>query len=351
MQATAAPPLLFDKRKFQDEVLRLIPKMHTSLKRAIRSYVLFNMLFLALGSLEFIGLVLFFSDLAKSSVLAISLGVIFLTVFSYFILRLYLQAHKPEQLMRIRDTYLDRCRALIDFREGVPEHHMALAGAAYRFASELRGKETDYYLPPGYLDALRPSCEKFSCFWHWIDLHRFREMLLTYSIEEHIKVVKCEPTNLEVHAALANAYVMLSTIYVDPRTAESHEDEHWVPSEQFLEELKEKFRSTAERAIEEFKILSDYAPNDPWIHSQLAYSYHDLQMPQEEIKQYEIILKLRPNDRETLFKLGTLYFQQGENAKGLKVYEALKRSNYKQAENLINFYGAFSREHPFPGTV
>ena len=106
--------------------------------------------------------------------------------------------------------------------------------------------------------------------------------------------------------------------------------------------FKQKFRSIAERAIEEFKILSDYAPEDPWVHAQLAYSYRDLQMPKEEIREYETILQLCPEDKETLFKLGKLYFEQGQNAKGLQVYETLKRSNYKNAENLIHFYGTRS---------
>ncbi len=112
------------------------------------------------------------------------------------------------------------------------------------------------------------------------------------------------------------------------------------PPKKYSKSFKQKFRLTAEKAIEEFKILSDYAPHDPWVHAQLAYSYRDLQMPKEEIKEYEAILQLCPDDKETLFKLGKLYFEQGQNAKGLKIYETLKFSHYKKAESLIHFYGA-----------
>jgi tetratricopeptide (TPR) repeat protein len=103
--------------------------------------------------------------------------------------------------------------------------------------------------------------------------------------------------------------------------------------------LEKKFRQASERAIEEFKIISDYAPNDPWVHLQLAYSYRDLNMPLEEIQAYETILRINPTDKEALFKLGTLYFQQGMNAKGLQVYEELKRANFSKVENLIKYYG------------
>ena len=133
--------------------------------------------------------------------------------------------------------------------------------------------------------------------------------------------------------------LMLSGLYVDPRKLDGYDEENAIPSKKYDEKFEKKFRMTAEKAIEEFKILSQYAPNDPWIHAQLAYSYHDLQMPLEEIQQYETIQKLNPDDKDNLYKLGVLYFQQGMNAKGLKVYEELKKAHYKKAENLIKHYG------------
>ncbi len=132
---------------------------------------------------------------------------------------------------------------------------------------------------------------------------------------------------------------MLYGLYVDPRQIEGSDDDRWIPHHDYETILKRKFRATAERAIEEFKILNAYAPNDPWVHAQLAYSYHDLQMPEEEMKEYETIIRLCPDDKETLFKLGVLYFQQGLNAQGLRVYEELKSSHYQKAEILIQHYG------------
>src|SRR5262249_13631206 len=160
----------------------------------------------------------------------------------------------------------------------------------------------------------------------------------TTSVEEHLKLVKCEPTNLEIHAGLANAYVMLSSLYADPRKYSDYDEEKYIPAERLSQQMQAKFRATAERAIEEFKILNDYAPHDPWVHMQLAYSYHDLQMPHEEIREYEKVLSLHPEDKDILFKLGILYFQQGMNAKGLRIYEQLKEHHYQKAENLIKFY-------------
>lgn len=331
----------FDKRHYYEQVGHLWTPTLRHFKRTLTFYVFFNCAFLFLVATEICLFLAFFALLSHSSLLALTLAIFFLTIFSYSVIRLYLQAKKPEQLLEICEKYFNHCKEIIHYQEGIPEHHLALANAAHRLAAYLHEKEYSYYSPPAFLKSLVPTMEKFSCFCHWKDFHQMKEILLSRAIEEHIKVVKCEPTNLEVHAALANAYVMLSSLYADPRKYDGYDEERWIPPERYSDKMQERFRQTAERAIEEFKILNDYAPDDPWVHVQLAYSYHDLQMPEEEIHEYEIILRLRPNDKDTLFKLGMLYFQQGKNALGLKVYEMLKKTNYKKAESLIKFYGAY----------
>ena len=102
--------------------------------------------------------------------------------------------------------------------------------------------------------------------------------------------------------------------------------------------MRKKFERSAELAIQEFKILHDFAPDDPWIHLQLALSYHDLKMPEEELKEYEILLKLIPGDSEVLMKLGMLYFILGQNAQGLTIYDTLKKENYPRADDLMDYY-------------
>ncbi|SCA62477.1 Uncharacterized protein SCG7086_AA_00580 [Chlamydiales bacterium SCGC AG-110-P3] len=331
----------FDKARFKEQVNVTINDATQQIDRVVKRYVAFNMAFASLLTVEFALFVIFFTLLAQSSTLAISLAAMFLTLFTYLTLRLYLQARKPEQLLDIRDRFLSSCKEIISYHDGVAEHHMALASACCRVTASLHNREYSFYPPPEKMDFLNPTFLTFSCWWHWRDLHAIREAFMIAAIEEHIKLVKCEPTDLEVHATLANAYVMLSSLYADPRKAEGYDEDRWIPPQRYSEAMRENFRATAERAIQEFKILNEYAPNDPWVHAQLAYSYHDLQMPEEEIKQYETILRISRNDKEALFKLGMLYFQQGRNADGLRIYEQLKGSNYKKAENLIKFYGAY----------
>jgi tetratricopeptide (TPR) repeat protein len=338
--STTAETLL-DRQHYHEQISKLWTPALRKLNRLIRTYVIFNLVFLLIAGCEIALFLSFFALLSQSTVLAFTLAVFFMTLFSYFVLKLYLQAKQPEQLMEVCETYLEKCKEIIRYQEGIPEHHIALGHAAHKFTAALHEREYGFYPPPPFLKTLSPTLEKFSCFCHWKDLHRMKELLLTIAVEEHLKVVKCEPTNLEVHASLANAYVMLSSLYADPRKYHGYDEERYTPEERYSEGMRAKFRATARRAIEEFKILNDYAPDDPWVHVQLAYSYHDLQMPEEEIREYEIVLTLRPDDKETLFKLGMLYFQKGMNAKGLRIYEALKRTHYKKAESLIKFYGSY----------
>lgn len=341
MTTATSERLFFDKQAYHDQISRLWDPALRRFNRLMTSYIFFHFGFLMLGILELAFFLAFFAFMSQSTVLAFTLAIFFLTLFSYFVLRLYFSAKKPDELTELCEHYLNCCKELIQYQEGIPEHHIALANAAHKFAATLHEKEYGFYLPPPFLKSLAPTFEKFSCFCHWRDLHQMKELLLMRAVEEHLKVVKCEPTNLEVHAALANAYVMLSSLYADPRKYEGHDEERWIPPERYSQQMQTLFRATAERAIEEFKILNDYAPDDPWVHVQLAYSYHDLQMPEEEIREYELVFKLRPNDKDTLFKLGMLYFQQGKNAQGLRIYEMLKRANYKKAESLIKFYGTY----------
>ena len=77
-------------------------------------------------------------------------------------------------------------------------------------------------------------------------------------------------------------------------------------------------------------------------YEQLAIGYRDLDMPEEEMREVETLLKLRAQDKEILYRLGTLYFKQGMNAKGLQIYEELRRGNFKKAEDLMSAYGSFS---------
>jgi len=322
----------FDEVFFQNNLPQYYRGVIKEFRRITHSFVSFNLLFLALFGVELVLFFLFLPFLSRSSVLAFALGGMFLTCFSYFVLLFYFQAKKPEQLQNLKNQFIQSCRQVLSMPAGEAQHHLSLAAALSKLAVYLNDFEWNFYKIR--FQFLTPAISRFSAYCYGEDVFKMKILLLQGAVEEHLKQILLTPTDLEVHASLANTYVTLSKIY---RMA-IEEPGRQRKNHPFYEE---KFRAAAQLAIEEFRILSQYAPNDPWVHEQLAVGYHDLNLPEEEVREVETLLKLRSQDKEILFRLGILYFKQGQNAKGLQIYEELKKANYKKAEDLIASYGSF----------
>ena len=268
------------------------------------------------------------------------LGVLFVSCFSYFVLLFYFQARKPEQLIELKEQFLTSCRQLISTPSGTAQHHLSIAEAFSKLSNYLEDFEWNFYKLPPFLQFLSPWISRFSAFCYWEDVFKIKQLLLSTSVDEHLKQIRTTPTDLEVHASLANTYVSLAKLHRESRRGSHHS--RMERSRRFQFALEERSQVYSRLAMEEFKILSQYAPNDPWVHEQLAAGFKDLNLPEEEVKEMEHILQLRPQDRDILFRLGKLYFQQGLNAKGLKVYEELQKAHYTRAGDLISSYGAIA---------
>lgn len=297
-----------------------------------------NTAFFAVILLEFVSMLFLLPFLIQSALLAFILAIFVLTLFGFFLLRQYFNSEKKiyfESLVKelIREGKDKRSEQLHE-----PEHHVEVAEICTRLADKLYQREYRYYTLPSRLFFFRFFGETLSAWLHWRDVHLIRELLLQGAIDEYLALVRKAPTDPDVHALLANAYVLLSALYLDPKKIYP-DDVRWISKERSGDRMQEEFRKIAGKAVEEFKILKEYAPNDPWIYTQLAYSYRDLQMQSEEKNAYEAILMLRPNDSEIRFKLGSLYLQSGENAKGLKIYEDLKMAHFNKADELLSLYG------------
>lgn len=322
----------------QDRLQILCGLAASQFEAVAKSHFFFHLFFASLIACEIFFLALAYGALGHSLTVAVIIAGLFMTSFSYVILHLYNQVKKPEQLAELRDQFTESCQHLTHYQEGQMLSHLHLGHCLEDLALYLDKREYQFYEAPTRLPFLQAALEKFSCYWHWKDVHQFREMLLFVAIDEHVKRIKLSPMSLEAHAGLAACYVLLSALYADPRGDE--DPDLWIPPERLSDTMQEKYRRSAQKAIEEFKILKEYAPDEPWVHEQLASSYRDLQMPDAAIAEYESILKLKPQDRETAFNLGILYMQMGENAKGLKIYQTLKAERFLKADNLLAFYSA-----------
>lgn len=326
---------------YSQPIQMIINDTSEQFERMIKSFSLFNIVFLGIAFSEFFLLVMFFTFLAQSALLAFTLAIVFLTFFSYFILKMYIEAQKPLKFESLRKQYAEESKKALGYLDECPESYPLIANAYVRLSNFLKEKEFKYYSLPEYLKPFEFIITYFSTWLHWHHLYQFREMLLHAAVEEHIKVIKCEPTSLAAHSSLANAYITLSGLYLAPVSNAINEEVVFVRSK-YKTLLQKKFQEAAKKAIEEFKILNFYAPDDPWVHAQLACSYRDLNMPFEEIKEYEALIRLCPEDRDALFKLGMRYFQQGFNSQGLRIYEQLKRLDAKRAQDLLHYYGIYN---------
>ena len=326
--------------KFADTTDRFCSEALDLFKQVTRQYALFHISFFSIAIIELVSFVLFFSFLTQTTIFAFSLAGLFLTAFAYFVLLFYFQAKKPEQLLEVRARFESACKTTLPYAENTAEYHLALSSSLQRMLTALHRQEYSYYSLPAYFETLSPLMQKFSVWTHWKDIHQMKELLLLKIIQEKIGIIKLKPTDLESHARLADAYVALSRLYMDPRKLYPNEEHLFVSPEYASPEMLEKFKKTADRALDEYRILDAYAPNDPWVHAQLASLYRDLELPLEEMREYEAILKISSPSSQILLRLGSLYFEHGSSAQALRLYEVLKEHNDPCAEELIAHYGA-----------
>lgn len=306
-----------DTEKLTSQLRRLIEEHARLFDSRLRRYCLIY-LFVAVG---FISLLALFIGAVVGTlppyIGGVALGILALGGCVSFLGHRYLSLYKPTSFSSLVVDFGETCRHLIPYHDEISDHHLFLASAYTLFAEHLKGRSSSYFSSRYLPQSCNIRLAAISEFCYHNDLHTIRELLLTKALEEHLDLVKRSPLNLTYHSQLASTYVLLSRLFLrEPR-----------------------FRHYASRAVAEFQIIAAYAPTDPWVHSQLAMSYRDLEMPHEEASICEAILKLCPTDSETLLRLGTLHFQLGDNARGLAIYEELRHLNWQLAEQLITHYG------------
>jgi hypothetical protein len=275
---------------------------------------------------------------------AVCLGSMVVTIFLYCLLLFYLQARAAEQLQGLKQQIVSSCSYLLVGGESEPFFHFLIADALVRFTHYLRDLSLQFYRPPFWLTPFsRMACLAFTRIWNR-SLFALSTILLEEAIVQHLLQIQKTPTDLEVHASLGLNYTSFACLYQRVSQGRSKKELGRV--------YEDRFRRYMAIAIEEFKILQHYAPDDPWVHEQLALGYHDLGMEEEEIREVEHLVRLKPQDRAILFSLGQLYFQSRMNAKGLEVYEKLCKLDPLQAQQLLEYYRAgFVTENESQGSL
>ncbi len=334
---------VFNTAAFHQAIKEIATPFERRFWRNNHFYVLFHTLFFLLISAELIAFTLTFVSMLHSTTLAFFLAAIFLSVFTYLVLFFYFQARGPEKLMQLRDEYLTAAKIAIPYSEVTLEYHRAITQAIFSFINTLEIQSVASRWVR-HSETLSSLVEKFRIWTQWKDLLRMKEMLLISSIREHIRLIKREPSDLEAHASLASNYKALSELYQDPKKLAHNDDLSWSPPEFISDKMHLKFEQALERALEEYHIIDGYAPSDPWVHAQRASIYGELERFENEMSEYEHILEIDPENDEVLMRLGGLYFRQGRTAKGLQIYDQLRRRNPEKGLELITQYDDYTIE-------
>ena len=293
----------------------------------------------ALVALVFIGMMVIctFGYVFNSDfIVAVTLACAILLAFLFYLLNTYIQESTITKALSTKER-IEEIIAPDDLDAG------EVGELFSRLALSIRPIPSHFFHSPQWLSLLITPCNRLISYIAWKPLHTLSEVFFLAAIDQYIGRIKTAPTNLQYHASLANCYVMLANHYLEPIKTQPHMT--WPGiflSQQTRSVLETKGRASSTSAIEELSILSSFAPDQLWVHDQLAISYRELEMPEREIEECEIIIALCPDDHQALLRLGTLYFRQGKNAKGLEVYESLKPIQPQLAEELIGHYGAYA---------
>lgn len=325
-----------DETFFQKQVGKNYKATIDNFQKFIFSFALFKIGAIVLIALEFLIFLFFASFMPTSFLMPITIGIIFLSIFSFLVLLFYFQAKRPLLLENIKEKFIFSCRKATSLPSKTAEHHLSIAGAALKLVAMLDEFAYKLYKLPAWLSFFKNRAAKWGKILHENDLYKMKESLLLSAIGEHLEQIQVTPTDLEIHASLANSYVNLAKLYM-----EKNKNSFWLLFNSSIKNsFQKKFEIAAQYAIEEYKILVHFAPSDPWVHAQLASAYKSLKHHREEAQELLTLTKLSPNDNEVFYRLGVIYFETGQNAKGLKIYEKLKNEGDKKAETLISFYGS-----------
>ncbi|MBM3201496.1 MAG: hypothetical protein FJZ56_03700 [Chlamydiae bacterium] len=329
----------FTSDEFSDAIHRECQTAIGKFRAVIRSYLFFHLSFALILLGQFGLLISFITEGSKSFGLAACIALFLLSLFSYVVLIYYFQGKKAEQMQEIQREYFTLLKRQMSHDISLLDYHLNIANSAFQLTTFLYQSGTyTISLPPFRFNEKITVLLGFLL--NWKDVQKMQEALMTVAIKEHIQLIKTLPVNLAVHTSLANTFIALAKIYDLPDDP-LYQDSYFIKKIFSLKINKERFELATNRAIEELKVLDDLAPNDPWIHAALASCYHHLEMTFEEIREYEVLLSLRPDDKEILLRLGLLYFKNGKVALGLRIYEKLSRIDAKSASDLIKHYDVF----------
>jgi HEAT repeat protein/tetratricopeptide (TPR) repeat protein len=185
-------------------------------------------------------------------------------------------------------------------------------------------------------------------FFEWDVLARLYEEVgeQDKALEAYRKAVKAEPYELDTQRRMI---ALLDRAGRDDEVIAAYEAVIRVaPGEpRFQIELAERYmrRGDKAKALDLAKKIAGRFPDDPGVHGALADLYSRWGEEKLALKEYEILVKIEPQDDTHLVNLGEQYFQRGEKDKAIEIW---KRIIAKQTPESYARLAEIYAEHDMP---
>ncbi len=187
--------------------------------------------------------------------------------------------------------------------------------------------------------SLQEKLNQIIIFFFWKKKLDIVESLMISSASNRIDVIQDSPLDPKAHAELANSYVSLSQLFQDAKSFRNRYGFYSkIPYPKHAKEVDLKHTHYAKLAVQELMIVSQFAQDALWVFEQLAMSYRELEMHEEELEAWTQVLKLAPDDIQAYVRTGLLAFQLKLPKIGLEAYSKLKEISPLQACEVISAY-------------
>ncbi|MDA8773760.1 hypothetical protein N9N03_01375 [Chlamydiia bacterium] len=321
--------------KFKQEADKI---QATFFKTAKRHFLLMYMSLVIIISLS-ISLLISFVVTANTIIPAYLMMSLLIMIFFFLLFRIWVITQYPKLITRLRDRLIDM-RAIINYQEGVVQHHYWIAQKMCRFVDDMYSK-TSVNTRVKFFSFL-PARNLYE---QWLNerLNEWSESIVLAAANEYIKLIYYEPLNKDVHWQLADTYLYLARMY-QKRKDLVRTGIYMMLFQDEPRVVDSKKIHYAEKALQEYEIIKRFGDPNKEIYIQSASVYRLLNDPKKECQELEKSISIDSDNLSQWFKLGVLYFQNGDVYRGLEVYKRLKSKRYENADKMMIFYAGNKHE-------
>lgn len=267
-----------------------------------------------------------------------SIALLFLSVCCYILITYYQKNKKLDELDSIANSFFRNCSLALHSEVIQKEdQYLALSECLKDLAQSLQTQELFFISIPPFNFTKNHILLPFIYF-HYNDIMYMQEKLLHLCMQEHKKVVESNACDIKFHSSLGKTYAAVAKIYNKPSGRMLENAFSWsnLSTKPYLQKQKQTYYTLAE---EEAKIVCELSGDEAHSILELSNLYASFHETVKEKEQLEKLTKIIPDDKEILFKLGTIHFSLNETGKGLVIYNTLRKLDAVYAKSLLIHYG------------